>query len=184
MVVAFYILVFLAIWHFFYESVVANSLRHGLRYKFFKLRDELRNVRIDNDLSKKDKQIYDILDNSICQMINSMSFISIGNYYRLKKEIDRNIKVKSDIENVKNLIETANNIELKRINEEIGLIGGRALVINNGGWTIYLIIPLFIVFLAAIFSVQFDRLTRLTTKVSTKLIYSSDINDNSHVGFA
>lgn len=179
MVITFYILVFLAIWHFFYESVIANSLRHGLRYKFFKLRDELRRIKIDSDLSKKDEQIYDILDNSICQMIHSMSFISIGNYYRLKKEIGKNTKVQSDIDNVQKFIETADNDELKRIDQEIGLIGGRALVINNGGWTVYLLIPLLIVSLVAIFSVQFDRLTRLITKVSSKLIYSSDINDNS-----
>lgn len=177
----FYLLIFLAIWHFFYESVLAASMRHGLRYKFFQLRDELRNVKIDNALSRKDEQIYEILDNSICQMIDSMSFISAVNYFRLKNQIHKNNKRRSDIDNLKNFIHSADNINLKQIDKKIGILGSEVLVVNNGGWIIYFIIPLLVLFLFTLFSVQFDKLKLIIIKVSTRLIYSSDLNNESPV---
>ena len=131
----------MAIWHFFYESILATSLRHGLRYDFFKLRDRLRNIKIDNSLSKKDEEIFKILDDSISQMINSMSFISAVNYIILRKQIDNNTSIKSGIEKVRTLINTADNKDLISVDEEINSLGSRALIINNGGWILYLAIP-------------------------------------------
>lgn len=181
MTTVFYILIFLAIWHFFYEGVIASALRHGLRYEFFKLRDELRRAKISNDLTKKDEQIYNILDNSICHMINSMSFISVGNYYMLKKRIHKNVEIRTNIEDTRKFIETGDNTELKRIDKEIGRIGAKALVINHGGWAIYLIILLPFVFAVNLFRAEVDRLTNLVTKVSTRLIYSSDTIGDSQI---
>ena len=186
MVTLFYILIFLGIWHFFYESVLAASLRHGYRYDFFELRDNLRNLKINNSLSEKDEKIYKLLDNSICNMIDSMSIISLGNYFRLKKAIDKNEKVKQSIERTSKFIETADNSKLLEIDKEIQNLGGKVLIINNGGWFAILLIPVFILFVVIFFSLQFDRLNKLLTKVSSRLIYSSNasIKDKYHIPFA
>ena len=109
-------------------------------------------------MSKKDEEIFKILDDSISQMINSMSFISAVNYIILRKQIDNNTSIKSGIEKVRTLINTADNKDLISVDEEINSLGSRALIINNGGWILYLAIPLFILFLVAFFTVQLDKI--------------------------
>lgn len=184
MVTLFYILVFIALWHFFYESVLANSLRHGLRYEFFGIRDELRRLNIGK-LNNKDQKIYELLDNSICHIINSMSFITYGNYLHLKKIISNDIKLKESIEDVKTMIESSENEKLKEINERIAILGGKALLINNGGWAMYLLAPFIIFLVIAIFFKQVDKLTNYVYKVSSRLIYSSEnFVDSSNIDLA
>jgi len=179
MITAFYVLVFLSIFHFFYESVLAPSLRHGLRYDFFALRDQLRNINIDNKLTKKDKQIYESLDNSICHMIDSMSFVSIGNYYILKNK-HKGFDVESEVDKKLAFIESADNKNLISIHEKMGAIGGQALVINNGAWILYLIVPLIILLIISIFSAQLGKLNSKINDVGSSLIYSSDFDDNTN----
>jgi hypothetical protein len=186
MITLFYILIFLGIWHFFYESVLAPSLRHGYRYDFFELRDNLRNLKINSKLSEKDEKIYTLLDNSICNMIDTMSIISLGNYFRLKKAIDKNEKVKQSIERTRKFIETADNKDLLNIDKEIHNLGSKVLIINNGGWFAILVIPAFVIFILVFFSLQFDRLNKILDKISSRLIYSSNssIKDKYHIPFA
>lgn len=186
MVTSFYILIFLGIWHFFYESVLAPSLRHGYRYDFFELRDRLRNLKIDGNLSQKDEKIYKILDNSICTMIDQMSIISLGNYVRLKQAIDKNDKVKKSIEKTRNFIDSSDSKELIRIEKEIQNLGSKTLIINNGGWFPILLGPVFILFVIAFFSLQFDKLNKGIELISSRLIYSSDssIKDRFHITYA
>ena len=179
MITAFYILVFLSIFHFFYEGVLAPSLRHGLRYKFFDLRDQLRNINIDNKLSQKDKKIYESLDNSMCHMIDSMSFVSIGNYYNLKKR-HSDFDVESAVEKKQEFIKSADNKDLISIHKKMGMIGGQALIINNGAWILYLIVPLVVILIISIFSAQLGKLSSKINDVGSDLIYSSDFNDNSN----
>jgi uncharacterized membrane protein len=182
MEVLFYILLFMSIWHFFYERVVANSLRHGLRYKFFKLRDELRTIKIDG-LSKKDEFIYESLDNSICHLIRSMSFISLGNYYRLKNEFDKK-ESDSIIRKSKDLIEQAENEKLKIIDEELTELGATALVINNGALLIYLAVPIILFALILKITVQFDKLNKGIRRISKNLIYSSENFEENNISMA
>ena len=82
MVTLFYIMLGLALWHFLYESVIAPSLRHTLRYKFFKLRDELRDIKFEG-LTIKEEKAYKLLETSICNLINGMNNIHLANYYSL-----------------------------------------------------------------------------------------------------
>ena len=186
MITLLYILFFFGIWHFFYESVLAASLRHGYRYDFFELRDKLRLLKIKNNLSEKDKKIVKILDNSICNMINQMSIISLGNYFRLQKAIDKNEKVKKSIDKTQKFIETADNQELLTIDMQISKLGSRVLIINNGGWFPILIIPFFILFIVVFFSLQFEKLNSTIIKVTSRLIYSSNssIKDKYQIPYA
>ena len=166
----FYIFLFLAIWHFFYEGVIAPALRHGLRYNFFHLRDQLRTMNIEG-LSKHDQKIYNHLDHAVCGIIESMSFISVGNYFLLKKS-----QRKEDTKKLKDLIMSADNPELRKIDYKMAGLGARALIINNGAWLVYLFIPLSVYFVCTFFFLQFDRLSKSAAKVSSRLIYSHENN--------
>jgi len=186
MITLFYVLIFFGIWHFFYESVLATSLRHGYRYDFFELRDNLRNIKISNKLSEKDEKIFKLLDNSICNMIDSMSIISVANYFRLKKAINKNKKVKSSIEKTRNFIETADNKGLLEIDKEFKKLGGKVLIINNGGWFMIAVIPVLVFLIIVFFSHQFEKLNTMLTKIISRLIYSSSssIKDKYQIPFA
>lgn len=167
-----YILLALSIWHFFYESVLAPSLRHGLRYKFFELRDRLRDIKMEG-LSNKDEKLYESLDSSICNLINSMSFISLGNYYLLKKEYESNGKSLKESQ-MKDVIEDTENRALIEIDDSIIKLGVKALFINNGAVFIYLT-PLFlVVVIASTFGSQLDKLWNKAEGITNDLIYSSD----------
>ena len=184
MITTFYILLFLALWHFFYESVLASSLRHGLRYEFFELRDKLRMLKIDNDLSEKDQKIFKLIDNSICGMIEHMSFISIANHIRLQMAIEKDEKIKKSIERKGKFISDSDNKTLLEIDIELHKLGVKALLINNGGWLLYGIIP-FLIYLAIVFfNQQMDKLNYKLSKVSSRLIYSSDnIKDRYNIPY-
>ena len=133
-----YTTVFLALWHFFYEGVLAPALRHGLRYKFFELRDSLRNL---DDLNSHDTDIKNHLDHSICNIVNSMSFLNLAHYFTIRKIIHNDSKLKNKLDEVRSDITNAQSQELRDIFNQITVKGFKALLINHGGWLPYLIMP-------------------------------------------
>jgi hypothetical protein len=175
----FYILLFMALYHFFYECIFANSLRHDLRYKFFKLRDDLRDLKIDG-LNKEDEKVYDFLDQAVCNVINSMSFISIENYLKLKHFINNNEHVKKSIKRNRLMIELCENQKLKDIDERINSLGARVLLINNGSWFIYLVVPFILFTLVLTLNRKFSQIGIKLNKMSNRLIYSSDRFENTN----
>jgi len=184
MVTAFYIFVFLMIWHIFYESILAPALRNNLKYKFFEIRDQLRLLKIDG-LSKSDEEVYDLLDQSICHLIHSMSFLNIVNYLQLRRELINNKEFNIESGKIKSIINNSENENLKIIDEKIARHGGSIFMINSGGWIIYLLLPLLILFIVIILSSQLDRLSRKIKLISSRLIYApDDLDDNSHIGLA
>lgn len=173
MTTLFYILLILAIWHFFYENAIAPSLRYGLKYKFFSLRDDLRKVKINSELSKKDKKIIEILDRTICHMIHSINFITLSNHFKLKEEIKKNIQIKVNIDKTKNLIRTSENTDVNRISSQIKKIAAQSLFINTGSWIIYLIIPIIVLAIGLIFTKKIKEFIKIIiTKIITSIIYS------------
>lgn len=74
MATALFILFIFAIYHFVYESIIAPNVRLELRFELFKLRDELRNIKLNRELSKEDNEVFSILDETICVAINRLPF--------------------------------------------------------------------------------------------------------------
>ena len=185
MITFFYIILTLVIWHYFYDSVISPSLRHGLRYNFFSLRDKLRNIKIENELSSNDDKIFGILDNSISHMISSMSFINYANYLIIKKRYNENTLIKKELKEINQIMSNAENNELIEIDRNMNKLGARALIYNHGALLPYILIFLIPILLFLFFTIQFDRLTKLIIKVSSSLVYSSsEIDDNSHISLA
>lgn len=174
MVTLFYILVFLAIWHFFYESIVASALRHGLRYEFFSLRDELRSLKINGFESKNDNVVYEILDHTMCDIINSMSFITIGNYFLLKKDYAKNKEYKQDAERVSKLMSEVNEKRLNVIDNRLRSLSSKALLINNGGWLPYLLPFAVLLFLGILIFSQLNKIIKEINNISTRLVYGAE----------
>lgn len=178
MVTLFYILVGLSIFHFFYDGIIAPALRHGLRYKFFELRDELRRLKIDGLIDEKDIKVYEHLDHFMCNLIHSMSYVSLGNYYRLKKDVDNEDLVKF-IKKYRDDIKHSDNKKLIEMDKKIKNLGSFSLLINNGAWFLYLLLPIFIFLIISLFSFGFGKLGRSIARISERLIYTSNNYDDN-----
>jgi phage pi2 protein 07 len=174
MITLFYFLVFLAIWHFFYESILAPSLRHGLRYEFFSLRDQLRNLKIDGLNSKRDNVVYEILDHAMCDIINSMSFITVANYILLKKDYSKDKEYKKDAENVARLMSEVKEKKLIDIDNGLRKLSTKALLINNGGWIPYLLPIAIFIFLGIVIFSQVHAIISEFNKISSRLVYGAE----------
>lgn len=166
-----FITIFLALWHFFYEGVLAPSLRHGLRYKLFELRDRLRNL---DNLTSQDSDIKYHLDHSICNIINSMSFLNLAQYFTVRKAIHSDAKLKNKLDEVHTEFSNTEDQQLQLIYQEMNKRGFTALVINHGGWFPYLILPAFIVIVALVVTHQAARLRNTIMKVVFRLINTSE----------
>ncbi|MFY0631111.1 MAG: hypothetical protein JXR05_12070 [Flavobacteriaceae bacterium] len=177
MVTTFYILLGLALWHFAYESVIAPSIRFELRFKYFKLRDELRCINFQ-ELSKEGKKAVDTLDELICYLINSNSSITFGNYMLLKKN-------KSDEEILENsnsfdtILKEADNNRIIEIEKELRGLASKALLVNHGSWGLYLAIPITLLFVTFIFKAYYTSLKNFIARITVSLLYNKELFQNS-----
>ena len=178
MINLFYIVLTLAIWHFAYEGIIAPALRNSLRYKYFALRDELRNLKISG-LEQGDEKIYSVLDQSICSIIHTMSFITMGNYFLLKKRLSKNPELKEELKETFDFVGNAKNKNLIDIDAKMASLSGKALVINNGGWIIYLLVPVIVILIVGVFT---EKVKNLTIKAGKRLAYSASDFDHSENG--
>lgn len=182
MTTLFFVLVLLAFWHFFYEGILAPSLRHGLRYEFFSLRDELRFQKV-NDLRGKDLRAFKVLDQSICNIISSMSFISIGNYYRLKRDFGHDEKLREESKKRSALIQSSEKMRV--IDEKMNKLAMIALLINNGS-VLVLLMPLLILGVLIIYlRSQISKWKGKIGIMSHRLVYASNrFDQDGGIGFA
>ncbi len=176
-----FLFLFFGLYHFIYESVIAPSLRLTLRYNYFALRDKLRNLEINGEVDGKDLELIELLDKSICNIINNISYISFGSYYTIYHRLVRDSnKFKTFSERKKMMIEGAQNAELKGVAKEMSNLSLKALFINNGAWFIYLIIPAIIVVVIAYISMQMGKLIDHFRIISDRLFYSSNLRNGNN----
>ena len=181
MTLLFALFIILGIWHLYYENVISNSFKKGIRYDLYALRDRLRMLNISGKIkSKDDKLTYQILDDSICHMINSVDDITVSNYLERKKKYKQNKEYKKVVDIVQNLIEKSENKELDKIDDNITFLGSKALVINHMGWLPYAIAPLFLWFIFSLITMRIVKAISELQKVSERLVYSSDRIRYSH----
>lgn len=174
----FLIFFLLTLWHYLYESFIAPNLRYALKYKFFALRDKLRNTKINGNINSKEESFsYEILDNTLCNSIYSIRFIKISNYFLIHKELKEDEKYRKQFNNARKIIKDIKNKEIASIDNELKKLSTKALLINNGGWAIYLI-PLFPVMLLILLCVwivyKINNYMTLISIMSSRLIYASN----------
>ncbi|EAR15460.1 hypothetical protein [Robiginitalea biformata] len=158
----FLILVVLAIWHFIYEAICAPAMRHGLRYKFFEVRDELRYRLATEDFTKNERKVLLMMDHALCATIRDMNLISANNYLSLRQregtlpEIQRFVR--------ENITESPNEF-IRLVDGRVRELVVRALFINHGGWALY-VLPIFVpaVMIAALIATAASSIKRAYVK--------------------
>lgn len=141
-----FILIILAVFHFLYESIFLPNHRLKLRYDLFTLRDELRDLKINLQGGINDK-LFGIVDSSISNTIKYLPQINISLILKVEKIIETNEMVKKHVERRMEFVNTCDIPEVTKILARTSNIGLKALLLNTGGWFIYLI-PIVILILA------------------------------------
>lgn len=128
----------LALLHFFIETVIAPTLRMGLRNKLFGLRDELRSLKIEG-LQHCDEEAFWHVHDGINYFINRLPHLTMLNNasaiyaYKndpeLKKRIDQRIR----------MMEQAADPRLRSIYDRTSHVVEEAFVANMMMWVIYLL---------------------------------------------
>lgn len=132
------IAVLLAILHFVYESIVLPSIRMRLRDNLFRLRDELRRIRIDQP-EKCDRQVFLFLDTGICRFLNKLSLMTFALKHDVDRAMEHDPSLKNEIERRLRAVESCDSAEFRRIYGDVHKVLTCALLANSGAWFFYLI---------------------------------------------
>ncbi|ALU75244.1 hypothetical protein AUW17_08215 [Tenacibaculum dicentrarchi] len=159
------------------------SFRLELRYKLFELRDELRNIKSEEN-SKVSDDVFDILEGTVCTVINRLPFFSLSAQMDAFKEYESNKSFQNRVEKRKNILEGCQDERIKRINRELIDIASVASVLNAGGW-IYIAIPFLLIILTFAFITQSIRSFKtILIKETYKVAYASDNDFSNFTHFA
>ncbi len=149
----------LSLWHLFYENVVVPSLRLDCRFKLFALRDRLRDLKFNSPIQCEDATFHMLDDSLSWQMDNlpKLNFVLLRKAeLRTKAEPD----FKKRVDDRCAILRNCQLPEYKKIQMEQAKLTLDMLVLNSGGWAIYLVPVAIVMFM-------WDGLKKKTILVST-----------------
>lgn len=129
-------LLLLVIWHFVYESTVAENWRMELRNELFSLRDDLRSELIKNG-GELDFETFNISQDRINSCIHHLGSISFYLLYVANNAIARDPNLKRLIESRREKYTSHKNDNLHKINKMVTHVWFKAILVNSGGWIIF-----------------------------------------------
>jgi hypothetical protein len=138
MTLAIYILVFLAIFHFVYESILAPSFRLALRFQLFELRDAVRALKIEYQGSLNDEH-FDYLQDSINALICGLYRFDAATMALTEHESRRDPGFKKRAEERSRALDACSIPEARRIRNKSLEIATKALLVNSGASGLYLV---------------------------------------------
>lgn len=135
----------LALIHFVYSGILLPSIRFSLRLRLFALRDELRNLKIENEVDLSD-DVFTYVQESLNNTINILPRIDIPTIKLADREIKDHQLIIREVESRISLIEECHVEEVKEIYVEMFKIFRLALLANTGPWFAYLIPAVIVAF--------------------------------------
>lgn len=140
------ILIAIAILHFVYESIIAPSLRLELRFDLFKLRDEVRLLKIEN--SDVASEASEFVERHFCELqdsINSLIFIlsrfDLVTVCAISEAIDRDVELKQRVEARARMLDDCLLPKVLAIRSKQLRIATKALAVNSGPMLLWLALP-------------------------------------------
>lgn len=140
------ILTAVAVLHFVYESIVAPSLRLGLRYELFRLRDEVRLLKIeelhaDSEGPQFVERHFHELQDSINSLICILYGFDLVTVCAISEEIDRDAGLKQRVEARSRSLDDCALPEVLAIRRRQFRMAARALAVNSGPMLLWLVSP-------------------------------------------
>jgi hypothetical protein len=123
--------------HFIYEGIIAPSIRMGLRYRLFAMRDELRRLKFDHG-ERLDNELYRHVESSINATIKHLHQIDAGLAYSAWDAFGRDAELMARVERVEALYESCKIDDMRTVRDEHRRTIGLALLTNVGAWGLYL----------------------------------------------
>jgi hypothetical protein len=131
-------LCFIAAYHFIYEGILAPSFRLELRFELFRLRDEVRQLKIESSDALLDKH-FNYLQDSINALISFLYKFDFATLLLAEAESRRNPAFKKRVEERARILDDCNIQRARDIRKKSLVIAAKALVINSGACILYLI---------------------------------------------
>ena len=144
MIYLIFFLIVASMFHLVWESILAPSIRLGLRYELFRLRDELRWLHY-NDSSNCNHLVFKYLQGSLNNGIRLLPRTDFVMFSTVERAIANDEGLRKRIEKRRESIDACNNDDVQRIERRIENITRRAFAVNTGGWMIY-VVPIFCAF--------------------------------------
>lgn len=129
----------IVIWHFVYESIIVPSVELKIRHDLFVQRDKLYDIKLSSSLTHGDKEVVKIMDKNINFMIDKMCKITFYSVFQFKKLYESNSNVRMEIDAIEQKIKASKNQDIHDIDKKLSKIAMHTMLINSGGWLIYLV---------------------------------------------
>lgn len=140
-----YVTITLAALHYIYEGILAPSFRLRLRFKMFALRDRLRKLKIERGDELRD-EVFNVLQASINNTTTLLHRTTVDVIRRAESDYQHDPALRRRIDRRIAIVESCDMPEVKEILKETRRALTIAVLVNHGGWGIY-VVP----FLALIF---------------------------------
>jgi hypothetical protein len=139
------IVFFIALIHFIYEGIVLPSIRVHLRNRLFRLRDELRNIRIEEP-DQCPKEVFFYLDEGISLFLNKLPLMTMELWLKVDREYKKNPELKELSIKRRNMVEGCKSERVRRVYKNVYQVLEYAFLFNMGVWFFYLVPIALVVF--------------------------------------
>lgn len=134
------VLVILALFHFIYESILAPSFRMKLRFDLEALRRRLFRLQTVNADSRNEGH-FQYLDDSSSALLEMLHRFDAGTLVAVTQEMRRNTALRRQVDLRVQELDACASPEVRAVWRDIRSVATRALLVNHGGWFIY-VLPL------------------------------------------
>lgn len=162
----------LAILHFVYEGILAPSYRLEYAYQVFRLRDQLRMLKIERGREFPEKQ-FQIMQDSMNGILRNIELIDIVMLRECQKKIAEDKEFRARVEERLKVLEACQLDEVKAIRDRSARIVERVLSVNNGAWGFYLL-PIGVAFIC------YQKTAQMVKCIAT--LSEPDIEKVAHAG--
>jgi hypothetical protein len=178
-VILFFIFVGLAFFHFWWEGIIAPSIRLELRFDVFKMRDVLRRAKIEHG-EQLDDELFDVLQHVLNKEIAFLHRATLVSFYSAYKRYANSEELETSYKRFQKLVAECALPEIKNIAERSAVVTVCAMIVNSGGWLVY-VVPILLL------AVSFRTIQLLSAKLLVGLS-DKEVNrsfpDTSQVAFA
>ena len=128
----------LALWHWWYEAVLAPTERLGLRFKLFVVRDDLRALKIQLGDAFEDRH-YHYLQDSINNAIAFLPRLDIALLMTMMWRLQVDDAFRERVEARSKILDDCRHEETKVLRKRTTDLVQSILAANSGGWALYLV---------------------------------------------
>lgn len=134
----------LAIFHFIYDGIIAPTIRISLKNKLFSIKNELLRLEERKDLTNNERKSLKYVIASTEILIKKMNNITISEFVKVKSSLNDSSLLHKEASGKIDFITKYSCPETIKAFDQSAEIFVRALIVNSGGWLIY-IIPIYVI---------------------------------------